>query len=340
MERFQILGKRPDELKSWILDQGMPAYAARQIIEWVYVKRVRRFEDMTNLSKQNRAILTECADLGFSEPVESMRSVDGTIKYLFKTSQGSFIESVYIPEDDRATLCVSSQVGCRMNCQFCMTGRMGFIAQLKANEILNQILSIPESESLTNIVFMGMGEPMDNIEEVMRALDVLTSETAFAWSAKRITVSSVGATPGLLRFLDESKCHLAISLHTPFHAQRLAWMPAEKAWPIEEILKKLKTFDFSKQRRLSFEYILFKDLNDTPAHAKSLVALLRGLECRVNLIRFHSIPDTPFMSPDEMTVQTFADYLNAKGLKTTVRKSRGEDIQAACGLLSTKKKSL
>jgi 23S rRNA (adenine2503-C2)-methyltransferase len=340
MAKFQILGKRPDELQLWLLDQGMPAYTARQIIEWVYVKRVRSFRDMTNISKINRTLLVERADLGFSEPVESLHSVDGTIKYLFKTNQDFFVESVYIPEYDRATLCVSSQVGCKMNCQFCMTGRMGFKAQLKADEILNQILSIPESESLTNIVFMGMGEPMDNIDEVMRALDILTSESAFAWSPKRITVSSIGVYPGLLRFLNESKCHLAISLHTPNTAQRLSWMPAEKAWPIEETIKKLRIFDFSSQRRLSFEYIIFKGLNDTPAHAKSLVALLHGLECRVNLIRFHTIPNTLFKSPDEMTVQAFSDYLNAKGLKTTIRKSRGEDIKAACGLLSTKRLSL
>lgn len=340
MEKIQILGKYPDELRSWLHALGMPGYAAKQLHEWIYVKRVRSFEDMTNLSKSNRVLLNEKAELGFSLPVHALHSVDGTIKYLFKTRQGHLIESVYIPEGDRATLCVSSQVGCKMNCDFCMTGRMGFKAQLTAQEILNQILSIPASESLTNIVFMGMGEPMDNIDEVMRALDILTSEEGFAWSPKRITVSTIGVNPGLLRFLQESKCHLAVSLHTALSIQRLSWMPSEKAWPIEETIRLLRDFDFSKQRRLSFEYIIFKGLNDTPSHAKSLLALLRGLDCRVNLIRFHSIPDTPFKSPDEMTVQAFADFLNAKGLKTTIRKSRGEDIQAACGLLSTNKTEL
>lgn len=337
MEKFQILGKHPEELRSFLLALGLPGYAAGQLHEWIYVKRVRSFEEMTNLSKSNRMLLNEKADLGFSDPVLASHSADGTVKYLFKTHEGHLIESVYIPDHDRATLCVSSQVGCKMNCSFCMTGRMGFLAQLTAQEILNQILSIPASGSLTNIVFMGMGEPMDNIDEVLRALAVLTSEDAFAWSPKRMTVSSIGVHPGLLRFLDESKCHLAISLHTPVSSQRLSWMPSEKAWPLEETIHILKKYDFSKQRRLSFEYIVFKGLNDTPSHAKSLLALLRGLDCRVNLIRFHSIPDSPFKSPDEMTVQAFADYLNANGLKTTVRKSRGEDIQAACGLLSTKK---
>jgi len=337
MDKFQILGKRPDEVRAWVLEQGMPSYAAKQLNEWIYVKRVKHFDDMTNLSKSNRALLNEKADLGFSDPVHASHSKDGTIKYLFETIQGALVESVYIPETDRATLCVSSQYGCKMGCEFCMTGRMGFKAQLSAQEILNQILSIPESETLTNIVFMGMGEPMDNIEQVLRALDILTSEDGFAWSPKRITVSTIGVHPGLLRFLNESKCHLAVSLHTPLSDQRLEWMPSEKAWPLEETIRILKNYDFSKQRRLSFEYIVFKGLNDSPAHAKSLLALLRGLDCRVNLIRFHTIPNTPFKSPDEMTVQRFADYLNAKGLKTTIRRSRGEDIQAACGLLSTQK---
>lgn len=340
MEKYQILGKRPEELRAWVLDQGMPAYAAKQMHEWIYVKRVRSFEDMTNLSKKNRILLAEKADLGFTEPVHISHSTDGTNKYLFKTVDGHLIESVMIPEADRATLCVSAQVGCKMNCQFCMTGRMGFKAQLSAQEILNQIMSIPESEELTNIVFMGMGEPMDNIDEVMRALDILTSEDGFAWSPKRITVSTIGVHTNLVRFLEESKCHLAVSLHSPFHDQRLSWMPSEKAWPIEDTIKMLRNFDFSKQRRLSFEYILFKGLNDTPTHANKLLALLRGLDCRVNLIRFHTIPETPFQTPDEMTVQNFADYLNEKGLKTTIRKSRGEDIQAACGLLSTNKSSV
>lgn len=336
-EKYPILGKRPEELRAWLLELGLPKYAATQLHEWIYVKRVRSFEEMTNISKANRQLLSERAVLGFTDPVHAARSKDGTVKYLFKTSGGQLIESVYIPEDDRGTLCVSSQVGCKMHCDFCMTGRMGFLGQLSAGEILNQILSIPESTQLTNIVFMGMGEPLDNVDEVLRALDVLTSDNGFAWSPKRVTVSTIGVRPGLIRFLEESKCHLAVSLHTPIADQRLSWMPSEKAWPMEETIQLLKQYDFSKQRRLSFEYILFKGLNDTPAHAKALVSLLKGLDCRVNLIRFHAIPDTPFKTTDEMAVRSFCDYLTSKGLRTTVRKSRGEDIQAACGLLSTQK---
>jgi 23S rRNA (adenine2503-C2)-methyltransferase len=290
---------------------------------------------MTNLSKQARSILAEKAELYRHEPVHSEKSSDGTVKYLFRTLSGDFIETVYIPEDDRATLCISSQVGCKMNCAFCMTGRMGFHSNLKSYEILNQILSIPYFENLTNIVFMGMGEPMDNLDEVMKVLDRLTAADGLAWSPKRITVSTIGLIPGLKRFLDESKCHLAISLHTAIPSQRASWMPSEKAWPEEEIMRLLKTYDFSGQRRLSFEYIMFKGQNDSRMHADQLLRLLKGLDCRVNLIRFHTIPGSPFVSPDGETMEGFANYLNKRGIKTTVRKSRGEDIKAACGLLST-----
>lgn len=335
MERFQLLGKGLEEVRSWVISQGLKPFIAIQLMDWIYLKRVHDFAGMTNLSKKTRELLEERAELYFSEPVQSSVSSDGTKKYLFRTLNGSFIESVYIPESDRATLCISSQVGCKMGCEFCMTGRMGFISNLKSYEILNQILAIPETNELTNIVFMGMGEPMDNIDEVLKALERLTSDDGFAWSPKRVTVSTIGQIQGMQRFLNESKCHLAVSLHTAIPSQRLEWMPAQKAWPESELIKILKTFDFSGQRRLSFEYIVFKGLNDTRLHADELLKLLRGLECRVNLIRFHTIPGAQFKSPDESVLQEFADYLNRKGLKTTIRRSRGEDIQAACGLLST-----
>jgi len=272
-------------------------------------------------------------------PVRADRSTDGTIKYLFPALKGGFIEAVYIPEADRATLCVSSQVGCKMGCAFCMTGRMGFKANLSTAEILNQILSIPDVDTLTNVVFMGMGEPMDNLDNVLPALERLTSTDGFGWSPKRITVSTIGVLPAMKRFMAESQCHLAISLHTPQPAQRSDWMPSEKAWPIKDTVAWLKTCDFSGQRRLSFEYIVFKGLNDSLKQADYLVALLKGLPCRVNLIRFHTIPNTPFVSSDENTLTKLCDYLNKKGLRTTIRKSRGEDIQAACGLLSTKQEN-
>ena len=334
-EKMILLGKTQSELRQWLQEQGLPGYMAAQLMDWIYRKRARSFDAMTNISLKHRSFLQEHASLGLTDPVATAVSKDGTRKYLFATASGTGIEAVYIPDHDRATLCVSSQVGCKMHCAFCMTGRMGYKASLAAHEILNQVLSIEDSASLTNLVFMGMGEPCDNVTEVLRAINTLTDPQGLAWSPKRITLSSIGLWPGLKRVLDETSVHIAISLHSPDAAQRLEWIPAQKAYPVANTLQALKDYDFAHQRRLSFEYIMFDGLNDTQAHARRLLSLLNGLKCRMNLIRFHRIPDSPFAPSSEANIQAFADYLNAKGLQTTVRASRGEDIQAACGLLST-----
>ncbi len=336
-EKKHLLGLTLDELKDVALECGLPKFAAKQMADWLYKKRVLSIEEMTNLSLADRNLLSEKYDVGRSLPVEDQRSIDGTVKYLFKTDAGKFIESVMIPEDERATLCVSSQVGCKMNCLFCMTGKQGFNGHLSANEILNQVCSIEESDDLTNIVFMGMGEPLDNYEQLKKTLDIMTSDYGFAWSPKRITVSTTGVTPKLKRFLDESNAHLAVSLHTPIKEQRLSIMPAEKAFPLSGVLDLLKQYDWSKQRRLSFEYIMFKDFNDSLVHAKELFKILNGLDCRVNLIRFHAIPNVDLVTSSNETMVQFRDYLTRKGLMCTIRSSRGEDIFAACGMLSTEK---
>jgi 23S rRNA (adenine2503-C2)-methyltransferase len=268
-------------------------------------------------------------------PLTCQRSKDGTVKYLFPTRSGQHIETVYIPDGERATLCVSCQVGCKMRCRFCQTGRQGFHGNLTAGDILNQVMSLPERDTLTNIVFMGQGEPMDNLDAVLRATEVLTAPYGMAWSPRRITVSSVGVKGKLQRFLDESECHVAISLHTPFAQERAALMPAEKAMPIADIVELLRRYDFSHQRRLSFEYTVFEGVNDSRAHAKETARLLAGLHCRVNLIRFHHIPDADLQGASEERITQLRDYLTAHGIFTTIRASRGEDIQAACGLLST-----
>ena len=332
-----LLGKTLDELTQIVLDLGMPKFTAGQIASWLYGRKVASIDEMTNLSVKNRERLKECYEVGATAPVHEMRSVDGTVKYLFRTPEGDYVESVYIPDADRATLCVSSQVGCKMNCKFCMTGKQGYTNSLTAAQILNQIYSIPERDTLTNVVFMGMGEPFDNLDEVLRALEILTASYGYAWSPKRITVSSVGLRKGLKRFLDERDCHLAISLHSPFPAQRQELKPAEKAFSIVEIVDILRQYDFSKQRRLSFEYIVFKGVNDSLIYAKELVRLLRGLDCRMNLIRFHAIPNVDLEGADMETMLAFRDYLTQHGLFATIRASRGEDIFAACGMLSTAK---
>lgn len=338
MGKIPLLGRTLDELKEIVLELGMPKFSAGQIASWMYEKKVASVDEMTNLSLKNREKLNESYEIGCSAPVHEVRSVDGTVKYLFRTPEGNYIESVYIPDGDRATLCVSSQVGCKMNCKFCMTGKQGFADDLTASQILNQIYSLPERGTLTNIVFMGMGEPLDNLDEVLRALEVLTADYGWKWSPRRITVSSVGLRKGLERFLRSSECHLAVSLHSPFSEQRKELVPAEKAYSTAEILDVLRQYDFSRQRRLSFEYIMFKGLNDGMIYAKELVKLLRGIDCRINLIRYHSIPGVKLEGSDEETILAFRNYLTGHGLFSTVRASRGEDIFAACGMLSTAEK--
>lgn len=324
-------------LQSVTKNLGMPGFAAKQIASWLYDKKVSSIDEMTNLSLKHRELLKGEYEVGVSAPVDEMRSVDGTVKYLYRVDDNRFVEAVYIPDDDRATLCVSSQVGCKMNCKFCMTGKQGFTANLTAAGILNQIISLPERDKLTNVVMMGMGEPLDNLDEVLKALEVMTASYGFAWSPKRITLSTVGLRKGLQRFIEESDCHLAISLHSPVPSQRSELMPAERAFSITEIADLLKNYDFSKQRRLSFEYIVFKGVNDSLIYAKELVKLLRGLDCRMNLIRFHAIPGVDLEGTDMETMTAFRDYLTSHGLFTTIRASRGEDIFAACGMLSTAK---
>jgi len=338
MNKIQLVGKTLEEIKEILSGLGMPGFTAKQISEWLYKKRVFSIDEMTNISIKNRELLSEKFEVGRTLPVQTAESEDGTKKYLFKTEGGHFIESVYIPEEDRATLCVSSQVGCKMDCLFCMTGKQGFTAQLTANEILNQIMSIPEADQLTNLVFMGMGEPFDNTLPMLRSLEILSADYGYAWSPRRITVSSIGLIPGMKVFLERSQCHLAISLHSPFSDERLKLMPIEKAFPIAKVLEELRKHDFSHQRRVSFEYILFNGVNDTMRHAVELVKILKGIDCRVNLIRFHAIPGVDLKPSGTEKMTFFRDYLTNNGLTTTIRRSRGEDILAACGMLSTLEK--
>lgn len=334
-----IFGLSLTELQALCANEGFPKFSAKQLCDWMYAKRVSDFDAMTNLSLKIRSRLKEFALVGHCEPVDCQTSVDGTKKYLFPVVINGvqrYVESVFIPADDRATLCVSCQVGCKMGCRFCATGQQGFHGSLSASQILNQIFSVPDSEMLSNVVFMGMGEPMDNYEAIKSTLDVLTSEWGLAWSPHRLTVSTVGITPVLRRLLDETQCHVAVSLHNAFPKERLAIMPMEKAFPLVDTITLLKRYDWRGQRRISFEYTMFKGLNDDMAHAAELVKLLKGLRCRVNLIRFHSSPGVPYKSSDERTMTTFRDYLDSHGVTCTIRASRGEDIMAACGLLAGK----
>ncbi|MBR4167638.1 MAG: 23S rRNA (adenine(2503)-C(2))-methyltransferase RlmN [Bacteroidales bacterium] len=332
--RETLLGKTPEELKEVALKVGLPPFAGKQIAGWLYGRRVQDIDLMTNISKLGRDRLKEEYDLGVTPPSTCQVSRDGTKKYLFPLGGGNAVEAVMIPDDDRKTLCVSSQAGCRMGCKFCMTGRQGFHGQLSAAGILSQFVSIDEEPDLTNAVFMGMGEPLDNFDNVLRAIEVLTSDWGFAWSPKRITLSTIGVIPNLRRYLDLTRCHLAVSLHTPFPDERAQLMPVQKAWPLEDVIDLLHGYDFSGQRRVSFEYTMFASLNDDKRHADALIRLLKGLECRVNLIRFHRIPDAPFEPSPQVIMENFRDRLSNHGITCTIRASRGEDIMAACGMLA------
>lgn len=332
-----LLGLNLEQLKEVAAQCGLPGFAAGQMARWLYQKRATSIDQMTDISIAGRQRLGEKYYLGRKEPLAAAKSKDGTVKYLFQGVGGHDVEAVYIPDHDRATLCVSSQAGCKMACAFCMTGRQGWHGQLSTAQVINQILSIPDSESLTNIVFMGMGEPADNLDAVMGAIEILTAKWGLGWSPKRITVSSVGLIPGLKKLLDRSSVHIAISLHLPDPAKRAEMMPAERAWPLSKVLDLLRDYDFSHQRRLSFEYIVWRGINDTPRAAMALARMLKGLDCRVNLIRFHAIPDSPLQPVSQAEMEAFRDRLNDLGITATVRASRGEDIMAACGMLAGRK---
>lgn len=364
----KLLGKTPEELREVALEAGLPKFAAGQMAKWLYQKKVRTIDEMTDISKAGRAALNEKYEVGVTPYSQVQVSSDGTRKYLFpvegvfsrdpgaydgaalipggasgdgtvnravRKEQGA-VEAVMIPDGDRATLCVSSQSGCRMGCRFCMTGRQGFHGHLAVADILSQFIAVDESDALTNAVFMGMGEPLDNYRNVSRAITVLTSDWGFGWSPKRITLSTIGVLPYLKRFLDESRCHLAVSLHDPFPDERLSMMPVEGAYHLKDVLELVRRYDFTGQRRVSFEYTMFAGFNDTKRHADALARMLSGLECRVNLIRFHRIPDFPYDPSPQGVMELFRDRLGRAGVTTTIRASRGEDILAACGMLAGK----
>lgn len=335
MDKEKLYGKTLNELIAVAKRIGLPGFAAKQIADWLYKKEIQSIEEMTNLSKKMRETLSADYEVGLYPPESESESTDGTKKYLYKVLNNKYIETAYIPDTERATICVSSQAGCKMGCVFCMTGKQGFQGNLSSNEILNQFRSLPEFKSLTNMVFMGMGEPLDNLTEVMKTLEILTSEWGYGWSPTRITVSTVGLVNSVKEFLEKSRCHLAVSLHSPFDEERRKLMPIQRTNTVEQVLDVIRNFEINNQRRISFEYILFKGLNDTPRHIKELARILNGIKCRINIIRFHPIPGSEFQSPDLGTTINFKEALNAKGILTTIRASRGVDIQAACGLLST-----
>ena len=336
MDKQPLFGLSLQKIKYVVASLALPSFTATQITDWLYKKHVSSIDEMTNLSKKARELLNEKFIVGLTAPSNVQISTDGTKKYLYPTATEKFVEAAYIPDEDRATLCVSTQIGCKMGCLFCMTGKQGFQGNLTAGEIVNQIQSLPEFENLTNIVYMGMGEPLDNLQPVLDSLEILTASWGYGWSPKRITVSTIGVIPAMQTFLKQSNAHLAVSMHTPFDDERKRIMPIQSVYGISEVVSELRKWDFSHQRRVSFEYIMFKGVNDTPRHAREIVRLLEGIRCRINLIRFHPIPDTALEGTSYNDMVEFQNMLKARGMTVTIRASRGEDIYAACGMLSTK----
>ena len=334
-----LAGMNLNELREVTAGLGMPKFVATQLAEWIYAKRVTTFDEMRNISKANKELLANQYCVGLYGPQSAQASEDGTVKYLFDAGGDKAIESVYIPEDDRATLCLSSQKGCRMNCYFCMTGRQGFHGNLTANQIINQVLSVPQTQQLTNVVFMGMGEPLDNLDNVLKVIEILTAPWGLAWSPKRITVSTVGVKNALKVLCETTSVHIAVSVHNAIEDERSQLMPIENAYHIKEVMDLLGKYDFAHQRRLSVEYIMWQWFNDDIKHAEALREILPNEHVRVNLIRYHMIPGAAKLrtSSDERMAY-FRDYLNSKGITCTIRRSRGEDISAACGMLAGKVK--
>lgn len=335
-DKVSIFGGTVNRVGAICDEAGLPGYAKNQIVDWLYKKHAVKIDDMTNLSAKSRALLARDYDIVVPAPLKEWRSIDGTKKYLFRTAGGALIESALIPDGDRATLCLSTQAGCRRACKFCMTGKQGLQEDITAGEILNQYRSLPERDEISNIVYMGMGEPLDNIGPVLDSLEVFTSAYGYGLSPRRITVSTVGILPELVTLIDSTECSIAISLHSPFEHERKRIMPVESTHPLSRILDIIRSNPFGRQRRVSFEYILFDGVNDSRKHADELVRILHGIRCRVNLIPFNSNPEIIYRPTPVAGVESFQGWLRAKGMVATIRRSRGRDIEAACGLLSTK----
>ncbi len=332
-----LFGMTLPKLEHVAAEAGLAKYAGAQLADWLYHKHASGFEAMTNLPARVRAWLAGHYVVSTPAPESVVESGDGTRKYLFEAAVGRFVETAFIPEGARATLCLSVQVGCKMGCVFCATGRQGFQGHLAPGEILNQFRSLPERDRLTNIVYMGMGEPLDNVENVLDSLEVFCADYGYALAPSRITVSTVGLVPEMRTFFARTRCHLAISMHSPFEEERRQLMPIENVYPLHEVLDTIRLCGQGGRRRVSFEYIMFDGVNDTRRHARELARILQGIRCRINLIPFHPIPGPPLAPSPRERIECFQSWLKASGIVTTIRTSRGLDIAAACGLLSTRR---
>ncbi len=331
-----------DKLVQFVESLGQPSFRGRQILAWIYKPGVTEFSQMTDLAKEFRSILVDSACMSrFDESIVE-RSQDGAVKFAFRLHDGHIIESVLIPEEDRNTLCVSSQVGCAMGCTFCLTGTMGFSRNLSTAEIINQVCAVRDwtleqgKGNLTNIVFMGMGEPLANMDNLLDAISILTEQRGLDFSNRRITVSTCGLVPQMTRLGDETDVNLAVSLHAADDEVRSALMPINKRYPLALLIEACRTYRQKRRKRIMFEYTLLEGINDRDADADKLAALLRDVPCKINLLSVNPVVDSEFQSPAEGTIFRFQQILRNHGFTVFIRTSRGEDISAACGQLAGK----
>jgi 23S rRNA (adenine2503-C2)-methyltransferase len=342
-------------MESYFQDMGEKGFRAKQVLQWIYQRNVTRFSDMTDLSKGLRDRLQQSSNLNLPEIVSQQRSTDGTVKWLLKLRDGNCIESVYIPESDRGTLCVSSQVGCGLNCTFCSTARQGFNRNLDVDEIISQVWiannvleSIEQSEGLvferhdndqrrpvTNVVMMGMGEPLLNFDNVTSAMKLMMDDFSFGLSRRRVTLSTAGMVPMIDRLKQECPVSLAVSLHAPEDNLRNKLVPLNKKYPISELLESCRRYvDNNNRQRITFEYVMLKDVNDSLNHARQLGKILQDVPSKVNLIPFNPFPETQFERSGSVAINRFRDHLQGMNIFTITRKTRGDDIDAACGQLA------
>ena len=325
------------ELELFAGEQGLEPYRARQIAQWIFQKHVREIGQMTSLSKELRTRLEGVAFISSFIPERIDSSKDGSRKYLFRTADGLGLESVLIPEPGHITLCISTQIGCPMGCRFCHTGRDGLVRNLTVAEILNQVSAImrlePFGEAMPNLVFMGMGEPLANYDSTVKAIRTLLSPWGFNFSHRRITVSTAGLVPQMKRLGHDVPVNLAISLNASNDETRSRLMPVNNKFPIRELLAAARQFPMASRKRITFEYILIKDSNDSAGHARELSMLLKNIPCKINLIPFNEHPSVDFKKPEEKAVFAFQKILHDRNFTAPIRRSKGSDIAAACGQL-------
>lgn len=325
----------PDDLSEALSQFGFNRTQIEKVLLGIYRKGVSRISQIENIPKALKEILLAGYVTGVYPPVVSQKSSDNSVKYLFRNDEGLEFETVYLPDNKRKTICVSTQSGCRMGCPFCLTGRYGFKGNLSAGDIINQVISHPEIREISHVVFMGMGEPMDNLESVLQACKILISDWGLAIGSRNITVSTVGILPGIKEFLEKSDCNFTLSLHSPFPDERRSVIPAESRYPAHEIIDEMKSYPMVKKRRFSVAYVMINGVNDSDRHLEALKDLLRDTPIRVNLLSYHAVPNDTNRSSTQERMLYFKHNLVTSGISASIRKSRGEDISAACGLLAS-----